>query len=127
MICTKSPGSNLIELCYFNNTKCTALYQKVEPIKFVFDQSVFELKSPAFLKDDINKIAENGPEVPACVVDLRSSRDSDHPDERRFLMGNTFLKNFYSVYDYDWQQVRLGVNIHAAQIAKAYPFEKSAW
>ena len=39
-------------------------------------------------------------------------------------MGNTFLKNFVSVYDYDQQEVRLGVNIHAEKLAKAYPFKK---
>lgn len=40
-------------------------------------------------------------------------------------MGNTFLKNFVSVYDFDQQQVRLGVNVHSEKLAKAYPFKKS--
>ena len=42
-------------------------------------------------------------------------------------MGNTFLKNFYSVYDYDWKQVKLGVNLHAQNIAKAYPYLSKGW
>lgn len=41
-------------------------------------------------------------------------------------MGNAFLKNFYSVYDYDWQAVRLGVNIHSAGFARAYPYREGS-
>lgn len=63
---------------------------------------MFELSSQAFLKDDINFVKETGQKTPACVIDLRSGNDQDKEDERRFLMGNTFLKNYYSVYDYDW-------------------------
>ena len=44
----------------------------------------------------------------------------DSLDEQRFLIGNVFLKNFYSVYDYDSQSVRLGVNIHSEKFAKIY-------
>ena len=42
-------------------------------------------------------------------------------------MGNTFLKNFYSVYDYDWQEVKLGVNIHSKAIARAYYYNKETF
>jgi hypothetical protein len=59
-------------------------------------------------------------DVPACVIDIRSGKDNNNPSERRFLMGNTFLKNFYSVYDYDWQQIKLGVNVHSKNIASAF-------
>ena len=45
----------------------------------------------------------------------------------RFLMGNAFLKNFYSVYDYDQQSVKLGVNIHSKTVAKAYKYDKDTW
>jgi hypothetical protein len=31
----------------------------------------------------------------------RESTGDEMDSERRFLMGNTFLKNFVSVYDYD--------------------------
>lgn len=30
-----------------------------------------------------------------------------------FLIGDAFLKHFYSVYDFDKDQVSLGVNIHS--------------
>ena len=127
MICTRTPESNEIEVCYFNNTMCQQIHHKLDPIKFVFDKSVFELKSPGFLKDDTNHVEESDKDVPACVIDMRSGKDKDHPDDRRFLMGNTFLKNYYSVYDYDWQEVKLGVNIHSSDIAKAYHYDKEKW
>ena len=30
-----------------------------------------------------------------------------------FLLGDTFLRSFYSVFDFDNQMVQLGVNVHA--------------
>jgi hypothetical protein len=127
MICTRADGPD-IDVCYFNNTMCAQIAPKLEPIKFVFDQSVFELKPAAFLKDDMNRIDETGKDVNACVIDMRPGKDKEHPDERRFLMGNSFLKNFYSVYDYDWEQIQLGVNIHSKDIARAFAYSReSKW
>ena len=85
------------------------------------------LSAASYLKDDINRIEETKKDVNACVIDLRPGKDKDHPDERRFLMGNTFLKNFYSVYDYDWEQIKLGVNIHSKSLASAYSYNKLNW
>lgn len=119
MICARSEGPD-IDVCYFNNTMCAAIAPKLSPISFLFDQSIFELKSQAYLKDDLNKVEETGKEVNACVLDIRPGKDKENPNERRFLMGNTFLKNFYSVYDYDWEEIKLGVNIHSQQLANAY-------
>jgi hypothetical protein len=39
-----------------------------------------------------------------CMFEIRPAKDKDEgpeSQEHRFLMGNTFLKNFVSVYDYD--------------------------
>ncbi len=61
------------------------------------------------------------------MFELRPSKDKDEPpgsQEHRFLMGNTFLKNFVSVYDFDQQQVKLGVSVHSEALAKAYPYKK---
>ena len=61
------------------------------------------------------------------MIDIRPGKDKNHPDDRRFLMGNTFLKNFYSVYDYDWELIKLGVNIHAKDFANSYGYNKADW
>ena len=60
------------------------------------------------------------------MIEMRPADDREATDEseHRFLMGNTFLKNFVSVYDYDQQQVMLGVNVHSESLAKAYPYKK---
>ena len=42
-------------------------------------------------------------------------------------MGNQFLKNFYSVYDFDQQSVMLGVNINAENLARIRKFHKHKW
>ena len=36
MICTRQDGPD-IDLCYFNNTLCSEIAPKLEPLKFVFD------------------------------------------------------------------------------------------
>ena len=38
----------------------------------------------------------------------------------RYLIGNTFLRNFYSIYDFEKKKVGLAVNKHSSQFAKAY-------
>lgn len=62
------------------------------------------------------------------MFEIRPAKDKNEPEgsgEHRFLMGNTFLKNFVSIYDYDQQQVKLGVSNHSEKLAKAYPYKKS--
>ena len=44
-----------------------------------------------------------------------------------FLIGDAFLKHFYSVYDFDKDQVSLGVNIHSKGKVTMYkPGERPA-
>ena len=47
---------------------------------------------------------------------------------KMFLLGDTFLRSYYSVFDFDYQMVRLGVNIHAKNYAsmrlRRPPWEK---
>jgi len=37
-----------------------------------------------------------------------------------FLIGDAFLRHFYSVYDFDSDQISLGVNIHSDGKVKMY-------
>ena len=34
-----------------------------------------------------------------------------------FLLGDLFLKHFYSIYDYDHELISLGVNTHSKDVA----------
>ena len=42
-----------------------------------------------------------------------------------YLLGDVFLRNFYSVYDYDRQSVSFGVNIHAKDQASMFELTTS--
>lgn len=76
----------------------------------------------AFLKDDRYQ------KVNLCSIHMRGSKDSGISIRKnRFLMGNTFLKNYYSVYDFDQQAVRLGVNVHSKDWARAYKYKPEVW
>ena len=37
-----------------------------------------------------------------------------------YLIGDVFLRNYYSVFDYDNEQIGLGLNIHAEGSIKIY-------
>lgn len=82
-------------------------------MRFIFGNVVYEIKIDAFLKDVSNEGLMTSPPKPVakgqkykggCMFEIRPAKDLNEPDgshEHRFLMGNTFLKNFVSVYDYD--------------------------
>jgi hypothetical protein len=112
-ICTKDEKTKELGACYFNNTRCMDVSHILEPMRFIFGGIVYEIKVEAFLKDVSDHGFMSGPPpkpkpgeqyTGGCMFELRPSKDKDEPansPERRFLMGNTFLKNFVSVYDYD--------------------------
>lgn len=135
-VCARDEKTLELGACYFNNTRCEDITGKLEPMRFIFGGVVYEIKIQAFLKDVSSDGALTGP-PPApkpgvaytggCMFELRPAKDKNEPagsHEHRFLMGNTFLKNFVSVYDYDQQQVKLGVSVHSESLAKAYPYKK---
>lgn len=48
--CSKEDKGNL-GACWFNNTRCVDITDKLEPMRFIFGGIVFEIKIQAFLKD----------------------------------------------------------------------------
>ena len=115
-VCTRTVGTQELGACYFNNTRCEDVTGKLKPIKFIFGGVVYEISPNAFLKDlnGEGRIPASPPEAPkpgevyagGCMFELRPSGDREavpgvRHEESRFLMGNTFLKNFVSVYDFD--------------------------
>ena len=122
MLCKRIKTTNQLDMCYFNNTDCKTISPKLKSWKWYFGKFVFELESKAILKDGSDK--EHNCKV--CTIHMRGDK-RDPKDEQRFLMGNVFLKNFYSVYDYDSQSVRLGVNIHSKDFAKIYEYDSELW
>lgn len=59
------------------------------------------------------------PEQPGmCIIGFQPSPDVSSGAYQIFLLGDTFLRNFYSVFDYDNQEVGLAVNISSKEWAK---------
>jgi len=51
LVCTRDEKTNELGACYFNNTRCEDITNKLEPMKFIFGSVVYEIKIEAFLKD----------------------------------------------------------------------------
>jgi hypothetical protein len=75
-------------------------------VSFHIEDTIFELKPLAYLHqgDGICQfaIAEN---------------PLDKHNNGNFLLGDLFLKHFYSIYDYDHELISLGVNSHSKDVA----------
>lgn len=136
-VCAHDPKTQALGACHFNNTRCEDITGRLEPMRFIFGGIVYEIKIQAFLKDipphgaataTASEKSKPGEKYGgACMFELRPSgtKDDEDASETRFLMGNTFLKNFVSVYDFDQQRVQLGVNIHSKGLVKAYKYRKA--
>lgn len=78
------------------------------------DNHVFSVSPDMFFRPANNIVITSGLKVPSCSLAVKSNKnDLDKPKKRRFLIGNILLKNYYVVYDYDLQEIKLGVNIHS--------------
>lgn len=95
-----------IDHCYFNNTKCQDLVDnhayKFGNVEFQLGKYIFQLNLTATLRESNNTVEATHKKVPACSIGLRGhKKEYMNPKKTRFLIGNIFLKNFYSIYDYD--------------------------
>ena len=114
LVCTRKNDSSGIlkrlDHCYFNNTDCSTLIDdhgsKLGSIKFHMGDYIFEQNFATALRDGNNTVASTNKKVPCCSLGIRG-RESDYMNPKRaeYLIGNVFLKNFYSVYDYDRMEV----------------------
>ena len=43
-VCTRDEKTEEIGACYFNNTRCADIHDKLEPMRFVFGNIVYEIK-----------------------------------------------------------------------------------
>lgn len=82
---------------------CEDVSTKVKPVGFQMSDYVFELNPEQYLyKSDDNK----------CYFVIHKCR-LPGKNKDLFLIGDAFLRHFYSVYDFDKDQVSLGINIHS--------------
>ena len=81
-VCSREEKNNNMGACYFNNTRCEDVTDVMEPMKFIFGRTVFEIKIDAFLKDVTadGKVPQSAPEKEAnykggCMLEFRPNKD----------------------------------------------------
>jgi len=82
---------------------CEEVAPKVKPVGFQMSDYVFEINPEQYLyKSDDEK----------CFFVIHKCR-LPGKNKDLFLIGDAFLRHFYSVYDFEKDQVSLGVNVHS--------------
>ena len=88
---------------------CSEVMKQVKTVGFQMNDFVFSMPPEAWLTDDSY----------GCQLDLGVNNMPGKFGEV-YLLGDTFLRHFYSTYDFDNDEVGLGVDIHAAAGTKIH-------
>ena len=82
----------------------------MKSISFVIGDKVFEIRPKGYLLqgEDYDDAYEG-----ICLFGISALPDKLYSRNNMFLFGDVFLRNFYSVFDWDNQEVRLGINKHS--------------
>lgn len=96
---------------------CDSISQKIKPVGFQMSDYVFEINPAQYLyKANDNK----------CFFVIHKCR-LPGKNKDLFLIGDAFLRHFYSVYDFDQDQISLGVNVHSkGQVSMYKPGDRPA-
>ena len=82
---------------------CDSVAPKLKPVGFQMSDYVFEINPAQYLyKSNHNK----------CYFVIHKCR-LPGKNKNLFLIGDAFLKHFYSVYDFDQDSLSLGINSHS--------------
>lgn len=83
---------------------CTNVVQKLKPIAFQLSDYIFQINAEEYLQEARKD---------ACFFVIHKT-DVDESDAANiYLIGDLFLKHFYSVYDFDKDEVSLGIDTHS--------------
>lgn len=96
---------------------CEDVAKKVKPVGFQMSDYVFEITPEQYLyKSDEGK----------CYFVIHKCR-LPGKNKNLYLIGDAFLRHFYSVYDFDKDQISLGINTHSKGKVSMYkPGERPA-
>jgi hypothetical protein len=96
---------------------CDAVAPKIKPVGFQMSDYVFEINPDQYLyRANENK----------CFFVIHKCR-LPGKNKDLFLVGDAFLRHFYSVYDFDQDQISLGINTHSQGKVSMYkPGERPA-
>lgn len=96
---------------------CASIAPKLKPVGFQFSDYVFELQPELYLY----KASPT-----QCYFVVHKCR-LPGKNANLFLVGDVFLRHFYSVYDFDKDQIGLGINTHSeGRVALYKPGERPA-
>lgn len=88
------------------NDHCNTFKDKLKPIGLQMSDYVFEINPDQYLLESTSKKHKK------CYFIIKKCR-LPGKNKNLFLVGDTFLKHFYSVYDFDKDTVSLGINQHS--------------
>ena len=83
---------------------CESVVQKVKPIGFQFSDYIFEISAEEYLF----KARKN-----VCFFVIHKTDLGAKDSGNMYLVGGLFLQHFYSVYDFDKDEISLGINKHS--------------
>ena len=93
--------------------QCVHFEKLLSNISLIIDNHIFEIMPKGYLL--------NGQDLDPDFVDTCIFGVMPLPSlvgqMKMFLLGDVFLRSFYSVYDFEGQSVKLGVNQHAKEWA----------
>jgi hypothetical protein len=84
------------------HSNCTEVAKKVKPVGFNIESTIFELGPMAYL--------HQGDGICQFAIAKNPLNDLNNGN---YLFGDLFLKHFYSIFDYDQENISLGINTHS--------------
>ena len=108
-ICT----SIFYDYCYSNTAPCDTYWPMMKNMTIVLDNNEYTIPPAGYT------LSNGDLDGHACSVAVSYSADS----MGLYILGDTFLRNFVSTYDYKANEIRLAVNVNAPDgtIAVAHP------
>jgi hypothetical protein len=107
MIQAASPDFNcnslLYDYCFTNAAPCDAYWDKMQPITFYLDSNEYVIQPQGYT------LSNGDLDGHSCAIAV--SYDSD--SSGMYILGDTFLRNFVSSYNYKKKTLGLAVNAHA--------------
>jgi hypothetical protein len=96
--------------------KCDSIIGSIQPVGFLIaggsqagGQTVFEVKPDSYLFQT--------PDV--CQFGIAENK-LDHFNNKNIILGQLFLKHFYTVFNYENEQISLGVNVNSKDNVRMY-------
>jgi len=87
--------------CYSNVTTCDAYWAQLEPLTLFLDHNIYVIQPEGYT-------ISNAWEGSACVVAVSYTSNNDV-----YVLGDTFLRNFVSVFDYKHNTISFAVSATA--------------